>query len=134
MALTACQSSNSPVTTKKPDSATAKIAVQEKPNAPASHLIGVWLDETLKTEQGEKIAYQMVRSGEKTYLQVISFTGTKLDVNDNPPLSPSAMELKRNGQKYISTERPNEIYTFDKSGAMLVYDETGLLMKCKRML
>lgn len=102
--------------------------------APKTKLIGVWLDEAIKSEQGQQIAYQLVRLDKKTYLQVITFTGKKLDIDDNPPLSPSATELKQSGQQFISTEPTHEIFSFSKNGDLEVYDKTGLIMKCKRML
>jgi hypothetical protein len=100
-----------------------------------THLIGVWLDEEIKTEKGEQVAYELVGQGKKTYIQVITFTEKKLNIDDNPAIAPGASLLKLSGgNKYVGVDRPNEIYMIDKSGELFIYDETGLVAKCKRLL
>jgi hypothetical protein len=131
--LISCSQSTPPVKKPAADS-NASAAITAQSAAPKTKLIGVWLDESIKSEQGQQIAYQLVRLDKKTYLQVITFSGKKLDIDDNPPLSPSATELKQSGQQFISTEPTHEIFSFSKSGELEVYDKTGLIMKCKRML
>ncbi|WP_139235690.1 hypothetical protein [Mucilaginibacter polytrichastri] len=100
----------------------------------STHLIGVWLDEEIKTEKGEQVAYELVSQGKKTFIQVITFTEKKLNIDDNPAIAPGASLLKTSGNKFVSLERPNEIYMVDKSGELFIYDETGLVAKCKRLL
>lgn len=100
----------------------------------STHLIGVWLDQEIKTEKGEQVAYQLVSQGKKTFIQVITFTEKKLDIDDNPRIAPGASQLKTSGNKYISVDRPNEIYMVGKNGDLFIYDETGLIAQCKKLL
>ncbi|NCD69381.1 hypothetical protein [Mucilaginibacter agri] len=130
MAIASCkQSANTAATTNK--SVAKKDSVVRKDS---THLIGVWLDGDIKTEKGENVAYELVSQGTKTYIQVITFTEKKLNIDENPAISPSAMELKKSGNKYISLERANEIYMVNAAGELNIYDETGIIATCKRML
>ena len=112
------------------DSATAVIPT----TGPTGKLIGAWHDEAIKSEKGEAIAYELVEGKDKTYLQAITFVGTKLKLNDSPPISPSATEVTKNGDKYTSVERPNETYIIAKDGDLMIYDGKELITKCKKLL
>lgn len=130
VAVASCkQSANT--TAKTANTVIKKDSVVRKDS---THLIGVWLDEEIKTEKGEHVAYELVSQGPKTYIQVITFTEKKLNIDENPAISPSAMELKKSGNKYISVERANEIYMVNQTGDLNIYDETGIIATCKRML
>ncbi len=109
-------------------------ALKQKTAADSTHLVGVWLDEGLKLDKGQKVAYEILTSGPKAYIQVITFTSSKLNINDNPDIAPGATEIKKSSNKYIGVANPNETYTLDKAGNLLIYDETGLIMTCKKML
>lgn len=110
-------------------------ATLAKPAAPATGtLIGAWHDAAIHSDKGEQIAYELITSGDKTYIQAITFVGTKLKLNDTPPISPSASELKKDGDKYTSVERPGESYEIAKDGDLLIYDGTELITKCKKLL
>lgn len=102
----------------------------------SGHLVGVWHDEAIKSDDGKQIAYEVVSSlnTQKIYIQAITFTGTDLKVNDTPPISPSATEIKKDGDHYVSVERPNEIYKVDKKGSLLIYDENKLVAVCGKIL
>lgn len=123
---------------QKPQQQAAKPAEQPIAHKPAvsdsTRLIGLWLDEGIKTEKGEQIAYQIVGQGDKNYIQVITFTGKKLDVSDRPEISPSAMPVKKVGEKYISLQDTNQVFVIYKGGDLLIHDETGMVARCKRML
>ncbi|MDB5285903.1 MAG: hypothetical protein JWR05_852 [Mucilaginibacter sp.] len=109
--------------------------VKPKPAAADSgHLVGVWHDETIKSDKGEQIAYEVVSSGKKIYIQAITFIGNDLKVNDTPPISPSATEIKKNGDHFVSVERPAETYKVDKKGNLLIYDNAELVAICKKLL
>jgi hypothetical protein len=97
-------------------------------------LVGAWHDEAIKSDKGEEIAYEVVSSGHKVYIQAITFTGKNLTLNDTPPISPSASEIKKDGDKYVSVERPDETYKIDKQGNLLIYDKGTLVATCKKLL
>lgn len=97
-------------------------------------LIGAWHDEAIKSDKGEEIAYEVISSGHKVYIQAITFTGTNLTLNDTPPITPSASEIKRDGDKYVSVERPDESYKIDKEGNLELYDKGVLVATCKKLL
>ncbi|MCQ6960996.1 hypothetical protein [Mucilaginibacter aquariorum] len=97
-------------------------------------LVGAWHDEAIKSDKGEEIAYEVVSSGHKVYIQAITFTGKNLILNDTPPISPSASEIKKDGDKYVSVERPDETYKIDKEGNLLIYDKGTLVATCKKLL
>jgi hypothetical protein len=136
--LTACdQKDNTPVgkavvkASPAPAAPTPKVAT-----APAvtGSLLGVWYDESLKTEHGEQIAYEIISYEKRVFIQPIAFTGKKLQVSDMPELSPSATELRKSKGVYINVNQPNEIYKVDKTGNLLIYDQTGLLATFKKVL
>jgi hypothetical protein len=97
-------------------------------------LIGAWHDAAIKSDKGEQIAYEVVSSGHKVYIQAITFTGENLKLNDTPPISPSASEIKRQGDKYVSVERSDETYKIDKLGNLLIYDKGSLVATCTKLL
>ncbi|WP_342644950.1 hypothetical protein [Mucilaginibacter sp. CSA2-8R] len=138
MAFTACQSKEKP----KADSVAAKptdtIKPLAHPTAPAGvtgHLLGVWYDEGLKTEQGQQIAYEIISYNGKVFIQPIAFAGKKLQVSDMPEINPeSAVELKKSKGIYINVNEPNEIYKVDKKGNLLIYDKTGLIASFKKVM
>ena len=109
--------------------------VQPKPAAVDSgHLIGAWHDEAIKSDKGEEIAYEVVSSGKKIYIQAITFTGTNLTLNDTPPITPSASEIKRVGDKYVGVANADEVYKVDEKGNLLIYDKDKLVAVCKKLL
>jgi hypothetical protein len=117
------------------DTTKADTIVKPKPAAADSgHLVGVWHDETIKSDKGEQIAYEVVSSGKKIYIQAITFVGTDLKVNDTPPISPSATEIKKDGDHFVSVERTTETYKVDKAGNLLIYDNKELVALCKKLL
>lgn len=133
IAVTACdnkEKAKQPVAETKP-----VIAAQPKPAAVDSgHLIGAWHDEAIKSDKGEEIAYEVVSSGKKIYIQAITFTGTNLTLNDTPPISPSASEIKRVGDKYVGVASADEVYKVDEKGNLLIYDKDKLVAVCKKLL
>ncbi|AMR31697.1 hypothetical protein A0256_09815 [Mucilaginibacter sp. PAMC 26640] len=114
----------------KADSSSGLKATSSK----TGKLVGAWHDETIKSDKGEQIAYEVISSGSKVYIQAITFVGTNLKLNDTPPITDSASEIVKDGDKYHSVERPTEIYVVDKSGDLLIYDGTELVAKCKRLI
>jgi hypothetical protein len=123
----------------KTDKATAAtdttVKAEVKPAVVDSgKLVGAWHDEAIKSDKGEEIAYEVVSSGHKVYIQAITFTGKNLTLNDTPPISPSASEIKKEGDKYVSVERPDETYKIDKEGNLLIYDKGSLVATCKKLL
>ncbi|MET3979074.1 hypothetical protein ABIB62_001662 [Mucilaginibacter sp. UYP25] len=97
-------------------------------------LVGAWHDETIKTDNGESIAYEIVSSGHKVFIQAITFKGTDLKLNDTPPITASASEIRKEGDGYVSVERPDESYKVDKKGNLLLYDKGILVATCKKIL
>jgi hypothetical protein len=97
-------------------------------------LVGAWHDEAIKSDDGKEIAYEVISSGHKVYIQAITFTGTNLTLNDTPPITPSASEIKKDGDKYVSVERPDESYKIDKEGNLELYDKGVLVATCKKLL
>lgn len=140
--VAACNNSTSTNTNKKDTTAKDTSATPNQPGAneevhmhgTTGKLLGVWYDESIKTEQGEKIAYQVIASNNKVYIQVISFAGTKLQVSDEPVVLPSASELKKDTEGYVSVERPTERYVVDKKGNLLIYDQKELVVTCKKIM
>jgi hypothetical protein len=126
-----CDNSAKTTTTKTDSTATARPATGK----PATgKLIGVWHDTAIHSDKGEQIAYELVTGGDKTYIQAITFIGKDLKLNDTPPITPSASELKKDGGRYTSVERPGETYQIDKNGDLLIYDGTELVATCKKLI
>lgn len=117
---------------KKSDSTTAVKTAPMKVDS--GKLVGAWHDEAIKSDKGEEIAYEVISSGHKVYIQAITFTGTNLTLNDTPPITPSATEIKKEGDKYVSVERPDESYKIDKEGNLELYDKGILVATCKKIL
>ena len=130
-AITACERSAQTTTVKADSAATAK---PQPMKVDSGKLVGAWHDEAIKSDKGEEIAYEVVNSGHKFYIQAITFTGTNLTLNDTPPITPAASEIKRVGDKYVSVERPDESYKIDKQGNLLLYDKGVLVATCKKLL
>ena len=129
--IAACDSSPKPNAIKT-DTATTVKPVSVKPDS--GKLVGAWHDEAIKSDKGEEIAYEVISSGHKVYIQAITFTGTNLTLNDTPPITPAASEIKKEGDKYISIERPDESYKIDKEGNLQLYDKSVLVATCKKLL
>ncbi|MES2265184.1 MAG: hypothetical protein V4520_00395 [Bacteroidota bacterium] len=130
--------------TAKTDKAPAATdTIPKAPAAPAAaapavidtgKLVGAWHDESIKTEKGESIAYEVVSSGHKVYIQAITFVGTDLKLNDTPPITAAASEIRKEGDGYVSVERPDESYKVDKKGNLLLFDKGILVATCKKIL
>jgi hypothetical protein len=135
IALSACNNAPKTAETKTDSTATPQAAAAlPAATGQTGTLIGAWHDEAIKSEKGESIAYELISSGDKTYIQAITFVGNNLKLNDTPPITPSASELKKDGDKYTSVERPTEYYLIDKDGDLLIYDGTEMVAKCKKLL
>lgn len=129
--IVACENKKENKVTAKKEVSKPKVEVAKD----TTHLQGVWFDESIKTDKGEQIAYEIVSRGSKVYIQVITFTGKKLNVPDSPDLSPDATELKKTGNKYVSVQSAGESYIIDhNSGDLFIYDQSGLIAHCKRLL
>lgn len=48
-------------------------------------------------------------------------------------LSALASELVINKTQYTNAENPNEYYVINQDEDLLIYDEAGLIVKCKRI-
>jgi hypothetical protein len=131
ISVAACDNS-AKTTAVKTDSVTAVKPAAIKPDS--GKLIGAWHDEAIKSDKGEEIAYEVISSGHKVYIQAITFTGTNLTLNDTPPITPASSEIRKEGDKYISVERPDESYKIDKDGNLLLYDKGVLVATCKKLL
>jgi hypothetical protein len=127
-------SCTNPVTNDKKAATTIPAAKPQPMTVDSGKLVGAWHDESIKTDKGEQIAYEVVSSGQKVYIQAITFTGKKLKLNDTPPISPSASEIKRQGDKYVCVDRPDESYKIDKLGNLLIYDKGSLVATCTKLL
>ncbi|MEO7211448.1 hypothetical protein [Mucilaginibacter sp.] len=132
IAVSACNNASKTAETKT--DSTAAVATVPAATGQTGTLIGAWHDEAIKSEKGESIAYELISSGDKTYIQAITFVGNNLKLNDTPPITPSASELKKDGDKYTSVERPSEYYQIDKAGDLLIYDGTEMVAKCKKLI
>lgn len=122
---------------KKPaadSTAMAKSNTVVTMHADTGHLVGAWHDEAIKTEDGKDIAYEVISKGNKVYIQAITFTGKSLTLNDAPPITSSASEIKKDGDKYVGVNSPTEIYKVDKTGNLLIYDGETLVAVCKKIL
>lgn len=103
-------------------------------HADTGHLVGAWHDEAIKSEDGKDIAYEVISKGNKVYIQAITFTGKELTLNDAPPITASASEIRKDGDKYVGVNSPTEIYKVDKTGNLLIYDGETLVAICKKIL
>ncbi|GGH14549.1 hypothetical protein [Mucilaginibacter phyllosphaerae] len=112
----------------------AKLPAAKPAAVDSGKLVGAWHDEAIKTDKGEEIAYEVISSGHKVYIQAITFTGKNLILNDTPPITPAASEIRKDGDGYVSVERPDESYKIDKEGHLLLYDKGILVARCKRIL
>lgn len=131
-ATTSCD--RSAKTDTKATDTIAKLPVTKPAVVDSGKLVGAWHDEAIKTDKGEEIAYEVISSGHKVYIQAITFTGKNLTLNDTPPITPAASEIKKNGDGYVSVERPDESYKIDKHGNLLLFDKGILVATCKRIL
>lgn len=129
--IASCDRSAKTDAAKTDSTATVKTAPLK---VDSGKLIGAWHDEAIKSDDGKEIAYEVISSGHKVYIQAITFTGTNLTLNDTPPITPAASEIKKEGDKYISVERPDESYKIDKEGNLELYDKGVLVATCKRLL
>lgn len=129
--IASCDRSAKTDAAKTDSTATVKTAPLK---VDSGKLIGAWHDEAIKSDDGKEIAYEVISSGHKVYIQAITFTGTNLTLNDTPPITPAASEIKKEGDKYISVERPDESYKIDKEGNLELYDKGILVATCKRLL
>ncbi|MFD0763809.1 hypothetical protein ACFQZI_03015 [Mucilaginibacter lutimaris] len=130
--------------TAKTDKAPVADTIAKAPSAPTAtsppavidtgKLVGAWHDETIKTDKGESIAYEVVSSGHKVYIQAITFVGNDLKLNDTPPITAAASEIRKEGDGYVSVERPDESYKVDKKGNLLLFDKGILVATCKKIL
>lgn len=103
-------------------------------SADSTHLLGVWFDETIKSPEGANIAYQVIARQQRVFIQPVAFKGEKLQVSDQPVVSPYATEIKRNGNHYVSLDSPEDAYEVDKDGNLLVFHEGKLVVVCKKIL
>jgi len=126
-----CNRSAKTEAAKTDSTATVKTAPMK---VDSGKLVGAWHDEAIKSDKGEEIAYEVISSGHKVYIQAITFTGTNLTLNDTPPITPAASEIKKDGDKYVSVERPDESYKIDKEGNLELYDKGVLVATCKKLL
>ncbi|RYU90263.1 hypothetical protein EWM62_12090 [Mucilaginibacter terrigena] len=131
ISITACDRSAKTDAAKTDSAATVTTAPLK---VDSGKLVGAWHDEAIKSDKGEEIAYEVVSSGHKVYIQAITFTGKELILNDTPPISPSASEIRKEGDGYVSVERPDEGYKIDKQGNLLIYDKGILVATCKKIL
>jgi hypothetical protein len=130
--IAACDRSAKTGTATATDSTTTVKTAPMKVDS--GKLVGAWHDEAIKSDKGEEIAYEVISSGHKVYIQAITFTGTNLTLNDTPPITPAASEIKKDGDKYVSVERPDESYKIDKEGNLELYDKGVLVATCKKLL
>lgn len=100
----------------------------------STHLLGVWFDETIKSPEGGNVAYQVIAHQQRVFIQPIAFKGKKLQVSDQPVVSPYATELKKNGNYYVSLESPEDAYEVDKEGNLLIFHKGKLVVVCKKIL
>jgi hypothetical protein len=114
----------------------APVAPSVPTSSETGHLLGVWYDEGIKSPDGQNVAYEIVANKNKQiFIQVITFTGTQLTINDIPPIAATATPLKKTGQMYMSKGGDNQYYKVDsKTSQLLIYDETGLVATCKKLL
>ncbi|MBL4678334.1 MAG: hypothetical protein JKY70_19350 [Mucilaginibacter sp.] len=122
---------------KKPSADSAAMAKSNTVitmQADTGHLVGAWHDEAIKSEDGKDIAYEVISKGTKVYIQAITFTGKELTLNDAPPITASASEIRKDGDKYVGVNSPAEIYKVDKTGNLLIYDGETLVAICKKIL
>nr|WP_067059707.1 hypothetical protein [Mucilaginibacter sp. L294] len=129
--VSSCDRSTKTDAAKTDSTATVKTAPMK---VDSGKLVGAWHDEAIKSDKGEEIAYEVISSGHKVYIQAITFTGTDLTLNDTPPITPAATEIKKDGDKYVSVERPDESYKIDKEGNLELYDKGVLVATCKKLL
>jgi len=102
--------------------------------ADSTYLLGVWYDEGIKTPEGANVAYQVITQQQRIFIQPIAFKGEKLQVSDQPVVTPNASELKRNGNHYTSIESPEDAYEVDKDGNLLIFHEGKLVVSCKKIM
>lgn len=122
---------------KKPgtdSTALAKSNTVVTMHADTGHLVGAWHDEAIKSDKGEEIAYEVISKGHKVYIQAITFKGKELTLNDAPPITASASEIRKDDDKYVGVNSPTEVYKIDKTGNLLIYDGETLVAICKRIL
>lgn len=138
LAVLSCERSPRPVDSKEESTKRIdKLDVVPKTNQSAtdsSQLLGVWYDEGIKTPEGANVAYQIIANDIKVFIQPIAFKGKKFQVSDQPVISSSATELKREGNHYVSIDSPEDAYEVDKDGNLLIFHEGKLIVVCKKIL
>ncbi len=102
--------------------------------ADSAHLLGVWFDETIKSPEGANVAYQVIAQQQRVFIQPVAFKGKKLQVSDQPVVSPYATEIRKNGDHYVSLESPEDAYEVDKEGNLLIFHQGKLVVVCKKIL
>ncbi|GAA4794983.1 hypothetical protein GCM10023231_24210 [Olivibacter ginsenosidimutans] len=133
-----CQQEPSSTATKqKTDTTSLPIGNKDVMNVAtpdSTYLLGVWYDEEIKTPDGAKIAYQVITDKKRVVIQPVAFKGEKLQVSDQPVIQPTATELVKHGDRYISADSPEDSYVVDKAGNLLIYHHDKLLVTCKKIL
>lgn len=100
----------------------------------STFLLGVWYDDKIKAPDGANIAYQVITDKNRVFIQPVAFKGKKLQVSDAPVIQPTATELIKQGDRYITKDSPEDSYLVDKDGNLLIYHNNELLVTCKKIL
>lgn len=104
-----------------------------EPQEEKGRLRGVWYDEQLSLTTGKKTGYKFISSGGKLYVAACNPDEENLQAGASTTLSPLATELVINKTQFTNAENPNEYYLVNAEEDLLIYDEAGLVVKCKRI-
>ena len=96
-------------------------------------LRGVWYDEQLSLTTGKRTGYKFISFGGKLYVAACNPDEENLQSGASTTLSPLATELVINKTQFTNAENPNEYYLVNEEEDLLIYDEAGLIVKCKRI-
>lgn len=120
--------------TKKTDTKQTDSIATVTPAPNHNKLIGVWYDESIKSPDGGKVAYEIIQKEDKFFIQPIAFKGENLKVSDMPEINDGASELKAKGEEYISVENPKTSFKIDQHGDLYIFDGGKLMVKCSRVM
>lgn len=124
-----CSSDKSKEVSRSPQ----ETSFYEDSQTDVGRLRGVWYDEDLSLRLGRKTGYKFISANGKLFVAPCVPSEENLQRGATTKLDPLATELVINRTQFTNANNPNEYYIVDEEEDLLIYDEAGLIVKCKRI-